>query len=103
MTLGSTVIRVEWPQDGAVVSPIFMLARASRLEDSRELADLFLSRDAGEILSHRGRFPVLDPRVDNRLPEGAGFLWLGWDRIGAMDVGEEIPRLNARFEKAAGV
>ncbi|OPY75846.1 MAG: hypothetical protein A4E65_03389 [Syntrophorhabdus sp. PtaU1.Bin153] len=33
-------------------------------------------------------FPVLNPRVENRLPEGASFKWLGWDYIKSHDPAE---------------
>lgn len=102
MTLGSRIIRVEWPSDGAIVSPIFMLVRRAGLERSRELAELFLSREAGEVLSHRGRFPVLDPAVDNQIPEGGRFSWLGWDYILGHDIGALIPEVNAIFQRVTG-
>lgn len=100
MTLGNSTTRVLWPRDGAIVSPIFMLVREDRLDRSRELAEMFLSVEAGKILAHRGRFPVLDPRIDNHVPEGCGFSWLGWDTMAESDLGEAIPRVNRLFEQA---
>ncbi len=102
MTLGSKIIRAAFPEDGAIVSPIFMLVRRATLDRSRELAELFLSREAGEIFSHKGRFPALDPAVDNQIPEGGGFSWLGWDHIAEHDIGALIPQLNGVFADAHG-
>lgn len=101
MTLGSQAIRVIWPEDGAIVCPIIMLTRADALERSRPVAELLLSREVGEILAHRGLFPVLHPEVDNRLPEGASFRWLGWPFMAEHDLGELIPRLNRLFTETA--
>ncbi len=101
MTMGSRVIHEQWPLDGAIISPIFMLVRRHRLHVHAEVAEIFLSRQVGEVLSHKGRFPVLDPAVDNGLPQGASFTWLGWDFIASHDLGELIPRIDRLFKAAA--
>lgn len=98
MTMNSQVIRTVWPEDGAIISPIFMLVRKAALERSRELVDLFLSREVGEILARRGNFPVLHPEVENPVAPGARFHWIGWDFIEAHDFGPLIPELSARFK-----
>ena len=100
MTMGSKAIRVVWPEDGAVISPIFMLVKASTKQDASLITEMMISKEMGEILAHRGLFPVLNPEVDNRLPQGAGFSWLGWDYIQDNDLGELIPRLNKLFNDA---
>jgi len=102
MTMGSKAIRVVWPEDGAVICPIFMLVKDSARQETEMLTELMLSKDMGEILAHRGLFPVLNPEVDNRLPEGAGFSWLGWDYIQDNDLGELIPALNKLFNDTIG-
>jgi len=101
MTLRSQVLSVIWPEDGAVVSPIFMLVKRSAMPLAGELAQVFLSREVGEVLAQRGLMPVLHPEVENQVPEGARFLWLGWERIRELDLGEEIPRLEAIFHARA--
>ena len=119
MTMKSQVIRTVWPEDGAIISPIFMLVRksalpaerarrgaspgvrAERASQTERVARLFLSHEVGETLAHRGLFPVIDPDVDNQLPEGARFHWLGWDFIREHDLGRLIPRLDRLFREAA--
>ena len=100
MTLKSAVIRTVWPEDGAIICPIFMLVKKSALPRAEAAARLFLSRQVGEVLAHRGLFPVLDPAIDNRLPEGAGFRWLGWDFFEQHDLGTLLPELNRIFKEA---
>ncbi|PID79017.1 iron ABC transporter substrate-binding protein [bacterium DOLZORAL124_64_63] len=92
---------IVWPEDGAVISPIFMLTKRTASEQVRKLADFFAGREAGEILSHKGLFPSCHPEVQNPVPEEAPFLWLGWDFIKEHDLGELIPRVNDIFGKAA--
>ena len=86
-----------WPTDGAIISPIFMLLRRDAPEAADEIARFFCSKETGEILSHRGLFPSCHPEVQNPVPEGAKFLWLGWDFIREHDLGELIPHLNDLF------
>ncbi len=98
MTLKSKVIKTVWPEDGAIICPIFMLVKRSSLPEAKAIADVFLSQEVGEVLAHRGLFPVLNPEVDNKLPEGSQFSWLGWDYIREIDIGELIPRLDKLFQ-----
>lgn len=101
MTLKSKVIRTAWPEDGAIICPIFMLVKRSALPAVQSVADAFLSKEVGEVLAHRGLFPVLHPEVDNKLPEEASFQWLGWDYIEKHDLGQLIPRLDKIFRDSA--
>ncbi len=86
-----------WPEDGAVISPIFMLAKAARQEELQPAADFFGSSNIGEILARQGLFPSLHPDVDNILPEKSPVMWLGWDYIKNHDLSEEITKAEALF------
>lgn len=101
MTMKSQVLFVTWPEDGAVVSPIFMLVKKSAMPLSGELARVFLSKEVGELIAQRGLMPVLHPEVENKVPDGARFIWLGWERVRELDLGREIPRLEALFRAHA--
>jgi putative spermidine/putrescine transport system substrate-binding protein len=96
----NTDAEIVWPQDGAVISPIFMLLKKSSPEPAARIADFFASKEVGEILAHRGLFPSCHPEVENMVPESAPFMWLGWDFIRENDLGELIPKVNDIFLKA---
>ncbi len=96
-------VEVVWPGDGAIISPIFMLQRRDAPAGTDELARFFLSREVGEILAHRGLFPSCHPEVENPLPDGATWRWLGWDFVAGHDLGELIPRLQEIFHATAEV
>ena len=98
MTIGSKVIKAIWPEDGAVISPIFMLVKRNAHPLAQEIANLLLSKEVGEILSHKGLFPSLHVQVDNRLSSENEFRWLGWDFIKENDLGKLIPKLNDWFQ-----
>lgn len=86
-----------WPEDGAIISPIFMLAKKERAAELQPVVDFFASKAVGEILSHNGLFPSLHPEVDNNLPDDAPMMWLGWDKILNTDLSAEIARCEELF------
>ncbi|MFW5974949.1 MAG: ABC transporter substrate-binding protein [Bacteroidota bacterium] len=83
-----------WPEDGAIISPIFMLTKQEKAKALKPVADFFLSKEMGEVLAHNGRFPSVSPEVDNRLNPDQSFMWLGWDFI----YNNNIPALIKKCE-----
>ena len=96
---GSTLQAV-WPEDGAIISPIFMLAKTSAAERLRPVVDFFASKEIGEVLAVQGLFPTTHPDVDNRLGEDCRFMWLGWDYIAENDLSMLISHCESLFEGA---
>ena len=86
MALPGSVMQAVWPEDGAIVSPIFMLSKRSEKARLKEITDMFMSKETGEIFSHRGLFPSVHKDVDNNLV-GKTFKWVGWDYINNNDIG----------------
>lgn len=78
-----------WPEDGAIVSPIFLLAKRSKEEKLQGLVDFFSSKETGDILYNMGRFPSSHRDIDNEL-EGKNIIWLGWDYIEENNIGRLI-------------
>jgi ABC-type Fe3+ transport system substrate-binding protein len=71
---------IVWPEDGALVNPMCMLAKESKLSQMNTLIDFVTGEELGNKLAD-SYFPSLNFEVDNKLPEGAKFKWLGWDYI----------------------
>ncbi len=90
-----------WPEDGAIVSPIFMLAKKERADELQPIVNFFASKEVGETLSHKGSFPSLHPEVLNDLPDDAPMMWPGWDKILHTDLSAEIARCMDLFDAAA--
>lgn len=90
-----------WPKDGAIISPIFMLSKSEKSERVKPIVDFFASIQAGEILSHEGRFPSVNPEVDNRLSEDQKFMWVGWDFIKQHDISKLIEKCEKIFNEAS--
>ena len=89
-----------WPEDGAIISPIFLLSKKSKKDKLKPFVDLFASKEIGEILSHNGRFPSTNPDVDNNIPSEQKYLWLGWDFIGENNIGELITKCENIFNES---
>ncbi len=91
-----------WPKDGAIISPLFMLSKKDKIEELQPVIDFFASKEVGEILSHSGLFPSINPDVDNNLSKDDGFMWLGWDYIYDNDISKLIRHCESVFENAVG-
>ncbi len=93
---------VVWPSDGAIVSPIFMVTKADKSDEIKEIADFFASKEVGEVLSHIGLFPSAHPEVDNHIPEENKYMWVGWDFIENNDVAEILEDCTREFYANSG-
>lgn len=97
---GGTMIPV-WPEDGAIISPVFMLTKREKVDKMQDLIDFFSSKSVGEILSHKGFFPSVNPEVVNGTPEGKKYLWIGWDYIYNNNLQEQMHHCEELFNKAS--
>ena len=88
-----------WPKDGAIISPIFMLTKKETKDKTKAIADFFASREAGEILSHKGKMPSVNPEVDNQIPKENKYIWLGWDFIKENDISNLIKKCENIFNE----
>ncbi len=94
-------LQVIWPKEGAIVGPLYLLAKNSKQEKLEPIVDFFTSKKIGEVLSHQGRFPSVHPELDNRLSDEAKFLWPGWDYIKKNDIPALIRELEDLFYKSS--
>ena len=93
------VMKAVWPKDGAIISPIFIIGKTAKASVDRVSA-IIASEKVASILAHQGLFPSLHPDIDNRLPESAGFLWIGWDYIDSHDLNERFEACEALFNES---
>lgn len=96
---GSPMVFV-WPKDGAIISPIFMLSNKNKETKLKPIVDFFASKKVGEILSHNGKFPSVNPEVDNMIQKDYKYMWLGWDYIKEQDISELIKKCEDLFNSA---
>ncbi|MFV0465633.1 MAG: ABC transporter substrate-binding protein [Lachnospiraceae bacterium] len=101
MTKAGGPMTAVWPKDGAIISPIFMLTKASAADKIKPLIEFFTSKGVAEILSHQGLFPSVNPEIDNRIPKENPFMWVGWDYINSHNIGQKLKELEDIFAEAA--
>lgn len=73
-----------WPSDGAIVSPMWLLSKDKVSPEGEIFIRLIAGAGFGEKAAAMFS-PVANATVDNRLPPGATFRWLGWDFIHGHD------------------
>ncbi len=100
MTKNGGPMKAVWPSDGAIISPIFMLAKAKSQEKLQPYVDFFASKEVGEILSLQGLFPSVHPEINNPVDQGNEYMWLGWDYINQHNIGELIKELENLFAQS---
>lgn len=89
-----------WPEDGAVISPIFLLSKLKKEEKLQPFVNFFGSKEVGELLSHNGKFPSTNPQVENSLEDSQKFMWIGWDFINKNDIGSLIKKCEDIFNQS---
>lgn len=89
-----------WPEDGAIISPIFMVAKKSSREMSQPIIDFFNSEEVGRVFSANGKFPSTNKMIDNGLSEDQNFKWVGWDFIRSNDIGALIEEIEKVFNES---
>lgn len=99
MVQKNTAVQPIWPEDGAIVSPIFMLAKKKNTEKIQPFIDFFLSKETGDIISAGGYFPSMCPDVDNSHLENKKFLWAGWDLMHRKGLGKLVRECKEEFSQ----
>jgi ABC-type Fe3+ transport system substrate-binding protein len=100
MAKAGGVMQAVWPEDGAIISPVFMISRRNNNPHIRSLADFLSGPAVAEILAHQGLFPSLHPNIDNRIPPENKYMWLGWDYIEKHNLNQRFIELNNIFNGA---
>lgn len=97
MITGTGPMMPIWPEDGAIISPIFLLSKANKEDEVKNIVEFFGSKAVGEILSHNGKFPSTSYEINNNLDENQKFMWIGWDFIEKNDIGPLIEQCEKIF------
>ena len=90
-----------WPEDGAIISPIFLLTKEASREKLKDLTGFLCSEAMSSILSADGKFPSTHPKAENGLTPEQKFLWPGWEFIYQNDIGKLLRETEEEFLKAS--
>ncbi|MEF9933599.1 MAG: ABC transporter substrate-binding protein [Cetobacterium sp.] len=89
---------VVWPEEGAIISPIFMLTKKSKEKELKKIAEFMSGEAVGNIISQQGLFPSVNPNVKNPT-SGKPMMWVGWDYIYNNDIGKLIKHCEEIFNE----
>jgi len=92
-------LRIVWPKEGAIASPVTLFVRKEAPERVKRLGEWLCGPTASEVFSRVG-LPSAHPDAPWTAPEGRDLLWLGWDRIRRQDLSNPLERLQALFAGA---
>ncbi len=78
-------IKLIWPKDGALASPVALLVKKKAAEKLKPIIDYLLGAELAQIFTE-AYFPSPHPSIKHPLPENAALKWLGWDYIHENDL-----------------
>nr|WP_321410696.1 ABC transporter substrate-binding protein [uncultured Carboxylicivirga sp.] len=88
-------VKVVWPKDGAIASPVFLLVKKGKAKEKEALLRFLMSKETGELLCDR-YFPSIHPECKNdHLKEEVK--WLGWDFLRSYDIGSLKDDIRTAF------
>jgi ABC-type Fe3+ transport system substrate-binding protein len=91
-------VTIVWPQDGAIVSPVTLIAKKERQDALEPLVSFLAGEKTGAIFSGAS-FPSMAAGVEPCVPRDATFDWVGWDYLNSHDVGREIDCISREFSE----
>lgn len=92
-------MKVVWPKEGALLSPIFFICKRENNESTKKLIEFLLSKEMAEIMSQDGKFPSTHKELDNHIDEDKKFLWVDWKLLLDNDVAGLLEELTDIFYK----
>ncbi|HSQ41210.1 MAG TPA: ABC transporter substrate-binding protein [Fibrobacteraceae bacterium] len=90
-------VRLIWPEEGAIASPVFILVKPEAAQSRQALLDFLVSKEMGEVFCRRG-FPHCHPDTQAELPSQRYF-WIGWDYLKNSDVGKDKDVIQEIFQR----
>ena len=88
-------VKLIWPEDGALASPVTLLVKKDRAQALKPVIDYLTGEELARVFTGAS-FPAPFKSIDNHLPDHAGLKWLGWDYIRTNDmekINMEIDRI----------
>lgn len=91
-------VDIIWPEDGAYMDPMYILAKKDIPSELNILLDMLRSKEMSTFLSEN-YFPCASTGIDNQLPAGAKMKWIGWDFLKSHKIEELVARIEKQFDK----
>ncbi len=85
-----------WPEDGAIVSPVLMMVKQSKMEAVKDITSFISGPMLGQVCAD-AYFPSVHPEVRNHLKENQRMKWIGWEFLKNHDIGAIKDKIEAVF------
>ncbi|HNY30339.1 MAG TPA: ABC transporter substrate-binding protein [Fibrobacteria bacterium] len=92
-------LRVLWPAEGAIASPVSLFVRRGAPDRVMCLANWLCGKEVADLCAGVG-LPSARPGSSWGIPEGEGVLSIGWDAIRSQDLASRLERLQVLFDGA---
>jgi ABC-type Fe3+ transport system substrate-binding protein len=89
-------VEIVWPREGAIASPVTLLAKRELSPELRKLAEWLAGPIVAKLFARAG-FATPHPQVESGLPAPGNYLWTGWERARSSDVAAELAAAEAAF------
>ncbi len=97
MVYNTDEVEVVWPKDGAMLSPIFLMAKKEKQKELDTLIDFFRKEEIDELLSANGKFPSTLDGASYHLNDNQKLKWVGWEFIDNNDTETIIKKCEEIF------
>lgn len=92
-------LRIVWPTEGAIASPVSLFVRKGAPDRVMKLAHWLCGPEVADLCSGVG-LPSAMPGSPWTIAEGNKLLWIGWDSIRGQDLAGRLERLQVLFDGA---
>ncbi|MDO5713948.1 MAG: ABC transporter substrate-binding protein [Tissierellia bacterium] len=96
MVSRSKQLSMVWPEDGAIVSPIFFFHKDNDV--LHPFIDFLTGETIGKIFSKDGFFPSTNPKVPSELSKDQPLWWVGWDFLHSVNIEKILKDCDSVFE-----
>ncbi len=93
-------IRIIWPDDGALASPVTLQVKASKVKELQPVLDYLTGKELARVLAG-ARFPVPHREIEGDVQEKP-LMWLGWDYLRRDDLLDTNRAIDSIFMPRVG-
>lgn len=88
-------IKIIWPDDGALASPVTLQVKKSKIEELKPVLDYLTGKELAKVLVG-ARFPVPHADIEGEVQDKP-LIWLGWDYLRRDDLLETNREIDSIF------
>ena len=87
-----------WPSDGAIVSPIFLLAKKDERIETKQVLEYLTSDNFANIINENNCFPSTKQSIENKLIDDKKLMFCGWEFINNNNISELLEYLDVLYK-----